>query len=668
MKRAAIAAAVLLAGLGGLCTAWYTSSQRALAAELREREHRALRASADRERTIAESLAERLEQLRVAESQRPYFHYQNLYHDPKGISEGLSVVPSPLATGSGNPLITAHFQLDPAGRVTLPTLNEELHELNAPNAAEQVAIRDTLRASANDLRAAAAPLVVALTSDDTLTRETAARIADLEARLAASQAEAARRIVRPAPAPAKVAVKKEEPPPAKAAPVQKVQILQPSEFMQNSRSNAVYRELKQRGVTTPEPQTTSNEPPTPNLQPPTPNPQPPTTNPQSPTTNLQQQSPDPEPQAATPEPPAPVVAQPARRQSRARPVEIRTTDLQWHTIAIAGKPRLVALRGVRTPEGSLVQGVLTPLADGAALEGATVRRAHSGGTSVEGTGWRVQLDPAALLATIRREQIGDAQRFQRTFAGVTALLLFVVAGIVWMVTRAEALALEKSRFAATAAHELRTPLASLRLYSEMIAEERDPERRERYAREISGQTERLGRLVANVLEVTRIERGTFALQPREGAIGPAVQACVEKLRPQMEAAGCPVELRVASDLPAVAFDADALHHIVDNLLDNAEKYSRDAPERNVSVAVAPESGGVTITVSDHGPGVPAEVFRDPRPFRRFTSSMSSATEGLGLGLFLVDRIVRGHGGAIRSTARPGGGASVHVFLPAFYKA
>src|SRR6185436_14819537 len=152
VKRAAIAAAVLLAGLGGLCTAWYTSSQRALAAELREREHRALRASADRERTIAESLAERLEQLRVAESQRPYFHYQNLYHDPKGISEGLSVVPSPLASGSGNPLVTSYFQIERNGKVTLPTLNEELRELNAPNAAEQVSIRDTLARSSAEMR------------------------------------------------------------------------------------------------------------------------------------------------------------------------------------------------------------------------------------------------------------------------------------------------------------------------------------------------------------------------------------------------------------------------------------------------------------------------------------------------------------------------------------
>jgi signal transduction histidine kinase len=140
-----------------------------------------------------------------------------------------------------------------------------------------------------------------------------------------------------------------------------------------------------------------------------------------------------------------------------------------------------------------------------------------------------------------------------------------------------------------------------------------------------------------------------------------VEACVEKLRPQMAAAGCPIELSVADDLPPVVFDSDALHHIVDNLVDNAEKYSRETPERNVAVDVAKEDGGVSITVRDRGPGLSDDVIRDPRPFRK-------SSGGLGIGLFLVDRIVRAHGGAMKSARVPGGGASVQVYLPAFYKA
>jgi signal transduction histidine kinase len=250
--------------------------------------------------------------------------------------------------------------------------------------------------------------------------------------------------------------------------------------------------------------------------------------------------------------------------------------------------------------------------------------------------------------------------------GVSSVLLLVIIGVLWTLWRAEKLASDRMRFAATAAHELRTPLASLRLYSDLIAEEEDSSNRERYARELASQTERLGRVVANVLEVTRIERGSFALHPTRGAIGTAVEQCIDRLRPQMEAARCPIQLRVATDLPEIEFDADAIHHVVDNLVDNAEKYSRDVTDRNIVVDVAPEADGVAITVTDRGPGVAEELLRDPRAFRRGSSSL--APGGLGLGLFLVHRIVHGHGGAIRSTAAEGGGASVRVFLPAFYKA
>lgn len=559
--RVPLAALVLLLGVGGLLGAWYVSATRALEVEVRLQSQMATRATLENERTTADRLATRLEELRASESQRPYFHYQNLYHDPKGASQGLSVAPSPLAGGPGHPLVTAHFQIDPRGRVSLPTLNEDLRQLNAPDESAQTAIRDTLAGSAKTIRGALAPVVATLEQEAREKREAATRIAQLESRI-------------------------------------RVQVIEPMAFAQNVQSNLVYQQLKT--------------------------------------------SPAPQP-----------IAKPAA------PVEIRTTDFTWHTLDVGGKPALVALRAVHTPDGSLVQGMLTSLADGASVDGAVVTRAAHG-TSIGGTGWRARLpQPPARSLTAERE------RFSRTFAAVALVLLLVVAGVIWTLTRVERLATDRARFAATAAHELRTPLASLRLYSDLIAEESDAAARERYAREIAGQTERLGRVVANVLEVTRLERGTFALAPQPGRIGEAVAECVARLRPQMEAAQCPIDLRVAPDLPEVAFDPDALHHVVDNLVDNAEKFSRDVPDRSISVDVAPEKDGVTITVSDRGPGVPEDFLRDTKPFRR---GASAVTSGLGLGLFLVDRIVRGHGGALRSAAREGGGARVSVYLPAFYKA
>jgi signal transduction histidine kinase len=663
--RVPIAAAVLFLGVGGLCAAWYVSSQRAFNAERTLQSQQAIRLSGDRERIVAASLADRLETLRRTESQRPYFHYQNLYHDPKGASEGLSVTPSPLAAGPVHPLVDAHFQIDAGSRVTLPTLNEELRELNAPDVVKQRALRTMLAGSAGAIRGAAASLMAQVVEESKAADATAKRIAQLEARLVEAQRterlrEEARRAEAQRLEAQRLEAQRLEAQRAEAArieaerieaarietqrresqravverleneratlqrndqqrkmfsqglvPVQradavagqnytKVEVLEPSAFQQNVFSNDVYQQLKQ--------------------------------------------SPQPRQLVQVP--------------ASAPPVEILTSDLEWRTVEIAGKPRLVALRAVHTPSGTLVQGMLTALADGRSIDGAVVDRGE--GSTIAGTGWHVRLSPESVAS--RAE---ERRRFLQMFVGVSSLLMFVVLGVIWTMWRAEKLATDRTRFAATAAHELRTPLASLRLYSDLIAEEEDPARRERYARELASQTERLGRVVANVLEVTRIERGAFALHPRLGEIGPAVEECIDRLRPQMEAASCPIHLRVAPDLPNVEFDADAIHHVVDNLVDNAEKYSRDVPDRSISVDVVPDQGGVAITVTDLGPGVAEELVREPKPFRRAAST--SAPAGLGLGLFLVNRIVRGHGGEIGSSPREGGGASVRVFLPAFYK-
>lgn len=650
--RVPLAALVLFLGVGGLCAAWYVSSQRAFDAEVTLQSQLAVRQAGDRERVVAGTLAERLETLRRTESQRPYFHYQNLYHDPKGASQGLSVTPSPLATGPLHPLVVAHFQIDAQNGVTLPTLNEELGELNAPNAAEQRALRAMIAASAANVRTAAQSLREQVEKEAQAAEATAKRIAQLEARLALTQrterqreearreearreearrAEAARveaaRVEAARVAAQRAEVQKLEKERAdlerkdqqrrasnqSLVPTQrsdqvagdnftKVEVIDPSAFEQNVKSNVVYQQLKMNAYTT-----------------------------------------------------TPIAPQP----SSASPIEILTSDLEWRTVTIDRKPRLVALRAVHTPAGTLTQGMLTALAEGSPLEGAVVHRGE--GSAIEGTGWRVQLPPDALSSPAE-----ERQRFLRMFVGVSSVLMLVVGGVIWTLWHAEKLANDRTRFAATAAHELRTPLASLRLYSDLIAEEEDPANRERYARELASQTERLGRVVANVLEVTRIERGAFTLHPQLGEIGPAVEECIDRLRPQMEAASCPLHLSVAADLPEVAFDADAIHHVVDNLVDNAEKYSRDVPDRSISVDVVREQDGVAITVTDRGPGISEELFRVPKPFRRAASP--SAPAGLGLGLFLVDRIVRGHGGVIRSMAAEGGGARVHVFLPAFYKA
>src|SRR5436190_586675 len=96
--------------------------------------------AADTASVLADDLVAELEHVRAEESQRPYYHYQNLFHDPRGASLGWSVVPSPLAAGPSERLVAMHFQIDPSGALTSPTFNPEVPENNAPAAAADLAM------------------------------------------------------------------------------------------------------------------------------------------------------------------------------------------------------------------------------------------------------------------------------------------------------------------------------------------------------------------------------------------------------------------------------------------------------------------------------------------------------------------------------------------------
>ena len=122
LNRTALAALLTGLALALPLGAWWVSGSREAT---RDASEEALR--------LARRLGERLETLRQTEDRRPWQHYQNLYHEPKGAYEGQSVVPSPLAQGPEDPLVRAHFQVEAGGALTLPTLNTQIDELNRDN-------------------------------------------------------------------------------------------------------------------------------------------------------------------------------------------------------------------------------------------------------------------------------------------------------------------------------------------------------------------------------------------------------------------------------------------------------------------------------------------------------------------------------------------------------
>jgi signal transduction histidine kinase len=213
---------------------------------------------------------------------------------------------------------------------------------------------------------------------------------------------------------------------------------------------------------------------------------------------------------------------------------------------------------------------------------------------------------------------------------LTALL--AGCAVVLLVWQTERIARERARFAAAAAHELRTPLAGLQMYGEMLAdEEGDPSRVRLYASRVAAEAERLGRVVTNVLKFSRLQRGGIEIDSSVGDLGAAVRESAEKLRPALEANGALLELSVEEEIPPVSFDPDALHQILQNLLDNAEKFSREAEDRTIRVVVS-AAGGPTVAVIDRGSGMDSSRRRN-----------GEAPAGLGIGLTLVRELARAHG-------------------------
>ena len=212
---------------------------------------------------------------------------------------------------------------------------------------------------------------------------------------------------------------------------------------------------------------------------------------------------------------------------------------------------------------------------------------------------------------------------------------------------------------ANVSHELRTPITALQAVLENLVdgvEPADPE----ILRTMLRQVERLGSLVAQLLDLSRLESGAVPLQRRAFELRPLLEDAAGETRLRTN----DVEVRVTVDPAGATVDGDPerVHQVVANLLDNAVRYS--PPGGMVEVRASRGRGGVTIEVCDDGPGIPAEdASRVFERFYRADASRSSAGGGAGLGLAIARWIVDLHGGEIRAEARQPHGCRMVVVLP-----
>ncbi len=233
------------------------------------------------------------------------------------------------------------------------------------------------------------------------------------------------------------------------------------------------------------------------------------------------------------------------------------------------------------------------------------------------------------------------------------------------VTRLRLLDQVKSNLVATASHELKTPLTSVRLAVHLLLEESvgplTPKQLELLvdARENS---ERLLAMVNNLLDLARLEQGWSQLEFRPESPESLLEAAAEAARARAKDKGVEVVLDVPKGLPAVAADASRLGNALGNLLDNALTYTDRGGKITLSARV--KAGGVTLSVADTGVGIPSASL--PHVFEKFFRVPGqSRGSGTGLGLAIVQEIVIAHGGTISCESGPGAGTVFHLTLPLF---
>jgi signal transduction histidine kinase len=247
------------------------------------------------------------------------------------------------------------------------------------------------------------------------------------------------------------------------------------------------------------------------------------------------------------------------------------------------------------------------------------------------------------------------------------LLLGFTGGIlllaVLLLRQQSRLARMRSDFVTGVTHELRTPLAQIRMFAELLSLEKlpSPEERKRAVDVIDEESRRLDHLIDNVLGFARMGAPASPVMRRPLMLDRLLPEVVERFRPLARERKAAIELEVEPGLCALA-DDDAVHRILLNLLDNAVKYGPRG--QRVRVRADRDGGSARIEVCDEGPGVPAaERGRIWEPYERLESGPDRGVAGNGIGLAVVKSLVDGHGGSVAVADAPHGGACFVVRLP-----
>ncbi|HEY7336319.1 MAG TPA: HAMP domain-containing sensor histidine kinase [Bryobacteraceae bacterium] len=273
-------------------------------------------------------------------------------------------------------------------------------------------------------------------------------------------------------------------------------------------------------------------------------------------------------------------------------------------------------------------------------------------------GWQIGF---SLLDATAIEALGRQKMATYLWIGYIAMAAIVLIGLAagQYFRRQLRLTRLKTDLVAAVSHELKTPLASMRVLVDGLLEDEspDPRKTREYLQLISGENLRLTRLIENFLAFSRIERHRQRFEFAEIEPKRVVESAALAVRERV-----PVKVETAASLPSVYADQDALVTVLLNLLDNAYKYTPS--EKRISLRTYSEGASMVFAVEDNGIGIaPRDQKRIFRKFYQVDQRLARETGGCGLGLSIVDYIVRAHGGSVQVQSRAGAGSTFLVRLP-----
>lgn len=272
-----------------------------------------------------------------------------------------------------------------------------------------------------------------------------------------------------------------------------------------------------------------------------------------------------------------------------------------------------------------------------------------------------------LQAVISSNQLPESPARQSLDYTIAILILFMLSGLTAIYFSVKAIvdmAEKRSQFVSSVTHELKTPLTNIRMYIEMLQQgiAATPKQEQEYLEILGNESTRLSGLINNVLDLAKLEKKQRCFHLQEGDFNDVLTEVETICSHQLMQDG--FTLHIQSEQVRFTYDREVMIQILLNLIENSVKFSKNLPEKVITIVVSKRKNGAEITVSDTGPGIPSrsikKIFND---FYRADNDLTRETGGTGIGLALVKKFITAMGGTVSAQNNSDAGCTITLHLP-----